>query len=535
MRLAVIGAGPAGLTCVKQALADGHDVVCFEKHEDIGGIWNPASGGAYAGVRMQSSRMSMPFSDHPPAFTADFPTQDEVQAYLRSYAAEPGLLDAVRFGHEVVRVAKDGEGWSVTARRQGGAEATERVDAVLVANGELWRSRLPAGGLPAPGTGVRVLTAPEYRGPSGFAGQRVLVVGGGVSGADIAADLAPHAARVDWSVRRRQLFLPRDIGGAYNDALFSYAGRVAVEDVPYAEYLDWLTEWIPDYMRGYRATGLLPEAGFHGAVHVNEKIVPAVHDGGVHPVAAFDRFADDGQVVLADGTTGRYDTVVLCLGYEPPDYGFIELPGELAREDLYEHHFWRHDPTLAVVNTPVDTEAFGTACPYFEAIAGWVLSVLGGKTALPGPAERAEWCARHMSALHDRRYLDCWLETVRYGLLSGTLPDPAVHFRAYWTVVSSQVDPANLRPGRARPVPAVHDGRLDLDGVRHRVLAALPAGTRQRLLAAGEIDASDLAAAERVPAGRELAPWLPYRQRETSATGPAGHAGAAGAAEGEAA
>ncbi|MGW0844356.1 flavin-containing monooxygenase [Streptomyces sp. NPDC002787] len=522
MRLAVIGAGPAGLTCVKQALADGHDVVCYEKHQDLGGIWNPASGGAYDGVRMQSSRMSMPFSDHPPAFATDFPTQAEVQTYLRSYAEEFGLLDAVRFGHEVVRVAKDDGRWRITARRSSGtaqhsehsqfSEFSEHADAILVANGELWRPRLPDGGVPSSGTGVRVLTAPEYRGPAEFAGQRVLVVGGGVSGADIAADLAPHAARVDWSVRRKALFLPRSIAGAHNDALFSYVGRVLVEEVPYGAYLDWLAEWLPEYMRMYRATGLLPQRGFHGAVHVNETIVPAVHGGGVHPVPALARFAPDGQAVLADGTTGRYDTVVLCLGYEPPDYGFID---DLRREDLYEHHFWRHDPTLAVVNTPVDTEAFGTACPYFEAIAGWVLSVFGGKTTLPGPAERAEWCTRHMSALHDRRYLDCWLETIRLGLLSGALPDPSVHFRDYWTLVSSQFDPANLRPGQARPLPAVHDGRLDLAGVRHRVLAALPPATREQLLARGEIDAADLAAASRVPAGRELQPWLPYRQRDT--------------------
>ncbi|MEU6480461.1 FAD-dependent oxidoreductase [Streptomyces sp. NPDC047017] len=518
MRLAVIGAGAAGLTCVKQALADGHDVVCFEKHPDLGGIWNPASGGAYAGVRMQSSRMSMPFTDHPPGFAADFPELTEVQAYLRSYATRFGLLETVRFGHEVVGVAKESDDWKVTAHRATGEEEQVRVDAVLVANGELWQPRLPDGGLPAPGTEVQVLTSPEYRGAAAFTGRRVLVVGGGVSGADIAGDLAPHAARVDWSVRSRQLFLPRDIGGVYNDALFSYAGRVALEEVPYAEYLDWLTEWLPDYMGMYRATGLLPEQGFHGAVHVNDKIVPAVHAEGVHPVAAFKRFTDDGLAVLDDGTTERYDAVVLCLGYEPPDYSFID---GLRREDLYEHHFWRHDPTLAVINTPVDTEAFGTACPYFEAVSGWVLNVLGGKTTLPGPAERAEWCARHMSALHQRRYLDCWLETIRLGLLSGALPDPAVHFRAYWTLVSSQVDPACLRPGRGRAVPAVHDGRLDLTGVRHRVLAALPEDTRRDLLARGEVDGADLAAAAGVPAGRELAPWLPYRQRATRTAGSA--------------
>ncbi|MFG2825443.1 FAD-dependent oxidoreductase [Kitasatospora sp. NPDC048365] len=521
MRTAVIGAGPAGLTCVRQARAAGLDVVCFERRADLGGIWNPAAGGAYAGVRMQSSRMSMPFSDHPPTFAADFPTQAEVQGYLHAYAERYGLLDAVEFGSEVVRVARaDGGGWRVTARTADGRERTAAVDAVMVANGELWRPRLPAR-LPGPDAPVRVLASPAYRGAAEFAGQRVLVVGGGVSGADIAADLAGTAAAVDWSVRRRQLFLPRSLGGLYNDALFSYAGRVAVEELPYAEYLAWMGELEPEYLAMYRATGLLPERGFHGAVHVNERIVPKVHAGEVRAVAAFGAFAADGSVEFADGTTGRYDAVVLCLGYEMPDYGFLEpLPGEpLRREDLYEHHFWRHDPTLAVVNTPVDTEAFGTACPYFEAVAGWVLAVHTGKAALPAARERAAWCERHLGALEDRRYLDCWLETVRLGLLSGSLPDPAVDFGAYWTLVASRVDPAHLRPGQARPVPAALDHRLDLTGVRHRILAALGPEVGRRLLAAGQVDEADLAAAAQVPAGRELAPWLPYRQRENVEAG----------------
>ncbi|MET8543718.1 NAD(P)-binding domain-containing protein [Kitasatospora sp. NPDC004799] len=512
MRTAVIGAGPAGLTCVRQARAAGLDVVCFEKAADLGGIWNPAGGGAYAGVRMQSSRMSMPFSDHPPAFATDFPSQPEVQEYLRSYAQRHGLLDAVVFGSEVVRVARAAHGgWRVTARTADGRERTEAVDAVLVANGELWQPRLPAR-LPGPQAPVRVLASPDYRGPAEFAGQRVLVVGGGVSGADIAADLAGTAARVDWSVRRRQLFLPRTLGGRYNDALFSYAGRVAVEELPYAEYLEWMGELEPDYLAMYRATGLLPESGFHGAVHVNERIVPAVHAGAVHPVPAFAAFAPDGTVEFADGGVRAYDAVVLCLGYEMPDYGFVE---ELRREDLYEHHFWRHDPTLAVINTPVDTEAFGTACPYFEAVAGWAVAVLTGKAALPDERARAEWCARHMGALTDRRYLDCWLETIRLGLLSGSLPDPAVDFAGYWALVAGQVDPARLagpEPGRARP--GALDHRLDLAGLRHRILAALPVEVRERLLAGGSVDAADLAAAAAVPAGRELAPWLPYRQRQ---------------------
>ena len=508
MHIAVIGGGLAGLTSAKQALAAGYDVVVYEKTSDVGGIWNPASGGAYEAVRMQSSRMSFPFSDYPPAFPTDFPTLAEVHEYLRGYARHFGVAPLIRFDREVVRVARTGQGWTVEAQHPGGREA-DLFDAVMVANGELWTPRMPST-MPAPEARVRVVTAKDYRRPADFRGRRVLVVGGGVSGADIASELTTEAASVDWSVRHRALFLPRDCGGVYNDALFSYVGRSAVEELPYGDYLAILDRIVPGYMAAYRATGLLPESGFHNAVHINEKIVPLVHSGAVQARPAFDRFTADGSVVFTDGATDRYDAVVLCLGYEMPDYGFIE---DFRREDLYEHHFYRHDPTLAVVNTPVDTEAFGTACPYFEAIAGWVLSVLAGKTELPDAETRAAWCDAYMSRLHDRRFFDCWRETVRIGLLSRSLPDPETAFADYWSLVSSVVTPANLRPTGITARPAAYDELFDLAGLKHRVLASLTPRVRATLLATAQISEQEHRAAAEVPAGRALAPWLPYRER----------------------
>ncbi|MFC5285739.1 NAD(P)-binding domain-containing protein [Actinokineospora guangxiensis] len=498
MRIAVIGAGPAGLTSAKQALADGHDVVVLEKHTDVGGIWNPATGGAYPSVRMQTSRMAFPFTDFAPLTPTDFPTLAEVHAYLRAYAEHFGVLARVRFGAEVVGVSKVDGRWRVAT-----ASGVEEFDAVMVASGELWRPRVPAS-LPE-----GVLTAKDYRAPEPFAGKRVLVVGGGVSGADIAAELAGAAASVDWSIRGRQLFLPRYCGRSFNDALFSYAGRVALEDMPYRDYLAWLEQLMPEYMRAYRATGLLPEDGFHGAVHVNEKIIPLVHRRAVTPRPAFAAFGGKtGAVEFADGTVEDYDSVIFCTGYEMPDYEFLD---GFRREDLYEHHFHRIDPTLAVINTPVDTEAFGTACPYFEAIAGWVLAVWAGRARLPGVRERSGWCAENMAALSDKRYLDCWLETIRFRALSGDLPDPATDFAEYWTVVAGVVAPANLRT----PVPAraAHDLEVDVTGVRRRVLAGLPERARDVLLARAQITPADHAAAALVAPDRVLDPALPYRQR----------------------
>ncbi|MFC6083116.1 flavin-containing monooxygenase [Sphaerisporangium aureirubrum] len=510
MRIAVIGAGPAGLTGAKQAMEYGHDVVVYEKHDDVGGIWNPASLGAYEGVRTQTSRDCLPFSDFP--FPAAGPGEDEfpsvagMHAYLRAYAERFGVLPAIRSGHEVVRVHRPGDRWRVTARHRG-RDVTEAFDAVMVANGELWRPKgLP--GAPAEPRGFHLMTAKDYRRPRDLRGRRVLVAGGGVSGADIAAELAGEAASVDWAVRGRALFLPRVCGDVPNDLLFSYIGRVALEEMPFGEYLAFLAGLMPDYMRMYRATGLLPEDGFHGAVHVNDRIVPAVHRGEVRPRAALSRLGEGGVAVFEDGGTGRYDTVITCLGYEPPDYGFVD---GLRQEDLYEHFFHRGDTTLMVINTPVATDAFGTACPYFEAVAGWALAVLSGKAELPGPLSRAAWCEKHLPAR--RRYYDCWLESIRIGLAGGTLPDPATHFGDYWRLVSSAVVPANLSPSgapEARPAPC--DALFDLTALKHRVLAALPLSTRDALLAAGRIGPDDHLGSLGVPPRRRIEPWLPYRQ-----------------------
>ncbi|WP_051950902.1 flavin-containing monooxygenase [Actinacidiphila yeochonensis] len=511
MEIAVIGAGPAGLTSAKQALERGHQVVVYEREDDLGGIWNPAAGGAYDSVRMQSSVMSFPFSDYPPPADTAFPTQAEVHTYLTGYAREFGVAPATRYRHTVTRVVKRDGRWQVTARCDG-QERTDTFDAVMVASGELWESRRPEF-VPDGSTGVQVITAKDYRAPRSCRGQRVLVIGGGVSGADIAGELAADGRAVDWSVRHRALFLPRRCGGILNDAFFSYIGRVAVEELPYQDYLKRLEEDLPQYLTTYRESGLLPEDGFHGAIHVNDRIVEAVHSGRVQVRPSFTRFDEDGSAVFSDGSRERYDTVVLCLGYGLPDYRFLP---EMDRHDLYEHFFWSADPTLAIINTPVDTEAFGTACPYFEMIAAWALRVFDGTVQLPPAEERAAWCARHMARLDDRRYYDCWLETVRLGLIAGVLPDPARDFDGYWRLIAGQVAPAGLLPDAA-PVPAgVRDDWFDLTVLRHRVLAGLDPQALAGLVAAGQVTAEDAAAARAVPADRAIAPWLPYRQRSAT-------------------
>ena len=93
-----------------------------------------------------------------------------------------------------------------------------RAAAVISATGSFTRPFLPSSAAAAEAA-PRQLHAAEYRRPEPFAGQHVLIVGGGNSGPQVAADLLPHA-RVTWATRRPPRFMPDDVDGR---ALFRVA------------------------------------------------------------------------------------------------------------------------------------------------------------------------------------------------------------------------------------------------------------------------------------------------------------------------
>ena len=320
-RYCVIGAGAAGLSALQQLREAGYQVECFEKSDRVGGHWHTD----YDSLHLITSRDMTYFEGFPmPADYPHFPRRDQISAYIESYAAHHGHYDLITFNTEVVSVtpepAGDGPvgsaGWRVITSR--GDEGL--FDGVLVANGHLWSPKIPA--VPGEFTGTQ-LHSSEYQNVKDLQGNRVLVVGAGNSGCDLAVDVAQHRLEADIVMRKGIHFQPK-----------MYFGMPRAE-VPFlAEYSpeeqDFISRLLAKVSIG-EATNYpgMPQPENRtladSAVTVNDLMLYWVHHGRIGVKPGIVRF--EGKTVhFSDGSAKDYDNILWATGFD------VRLP--FLAEDL---------------------------------------------------------------------------------------------------------------------------------------------------------------------------------------------------------
>jgi putative flavoprotein involved in K+ transport len=311
----VVGAGAAGLACAATFRRAGAEVVVLERDE-IGAAWRAR----YDCLHLHTVRWlsGLPGYGIPRSY-GKWPSRDGVVDYLRRYAGR-NQLD-VRPGHRVERIDRVPEGWAVAA---GGERLVARR--VVVATGY---SNVPF--LPDwPGTfGGEVVHSSDYRRGDLYRGHRVLVVGAGNSGAEIALDVArAGASDVLLSVKTPPAVVRRDTLGVPSQLLGIASSRLPVGVV------DRIAATMRRAAFGDLADVGLPAPDRPYSEFLRRRVIPivdvglvsAVKDGRVTVVPALERF-EDGRPVLADERLLDVDAVIAATGFRT---GLEPLVGHLG-------------------------------------------------------------------------------------------------------------------------------------------------------------------------------------------------------------
>jgi cation diffusion facilitator CzcD-associated flavoprotein CzcO len=380
-RVAVVGAGPAGLAALRALTAAGLDAVAFERGGRVGGIWTleDRATAAYRSLHLITSRPRTEFAEHPmPEGTPDYPARDAVGRWLEDYVERFGLGGRIRLGAEVTATRPlPGGGWEVETA----SGERERFDRLVVASGHNEVAAWPRPAYPGSehfaGEQLHALDFGEGR---DFEGRRVVVVGMGNSAMDIATDLSHFAARTLLSVRRGSWVIPKRLLGRPADQVIRPWVAVHVPwrlRQPVAQTLLKLTVGRPEDV-GLPA----PAAGlFQSHPTISDTIVSRIAHGEIAPKPGIEAL-EQGGVRFTDGTREEVDAIVWCTGYRVTipflDEGVIGPDPQTLR--LYKRILHLDRPDLFFIGLMQST---GSAFPILERQSQLLAEHLTGRWAPP--------------------------------------------------------------------------------------------------------------------------------------------------------
>jgi cation diffusion facilitator CzcD-associated flavoprotein CzcO len=304
----IVGAGPAGLAAAAALRARGLEPAILEKAGAVGAVWRRH----YDRLHLHTDRAHSALPDLPmPKAYGRYPSRTQVVEYLEAYAGRFDLKPIFKAAVRALR--RDGRTWLADA----GANSRSAPIAV-VATG--WADYPHAPTWPGAETFEgEILHSSRYRNPAPFAAQRVLVVGFGNSGGEIALDLAEAGVEVALSVRGPVNVIPRELFG------------VPILVFPIAQ--QWLPPRVADGLNAPAlrlAVGRIEKLGLRRSAKgpiqsiAEDGRVPLIDIGALDAIRAgriklrgdIARF-EPKKVVFANSPPEPFDAVILATGFRP--------------------------------------------------------------------------------------------------------------------------------------------------------------------------------------------------------------------------
>lgn len=422
----VIGGGPSGLAAIKHLTVDYgewfEDCVLFESREKIGGIWNYESDGDSGGIaenvaaddltamyetlHTNTSKHLMSFTDFPmPQHYPDYPSQRQVLEYLNEYADHFGLHEHIQLRTRVISVSKcysqkgdaSHDKWRVVTQTEGECEQREHMfDAIFVCNGHLSAPHMPPrfndefARLYERG---KFIHSKQYNHSAPFRNKRVVVVGVGSSGADIAAKIAPIARETIISVRPTATVRAKYTWGMPID----HATPRRIINLLPTRLKRLLVNLLVNWHQPSFGTHLNSSVSKNATGGLSTELLQQIGDGMVRVVREIER-VDKDYVYFVDGSRSQPDYVVCCTGYQlhfpffvirddgdgDEDVNRSSFALHIDRDngrllDLYKHVFHIDDPTCCFIGVPNRIKPF----PVADLQVRWCCEVFSGQRRLP--------------------------------------------------------------------------------------------------------------------------------------------------------
>ncbi|SEL12667.1 trimethylamine monooxygenase [Roseovarius nanhaiticus] len=343
-RIAILGAGPSGLAqlrafqSAKEKGEDIPEIVCFEKQDDWGGLWNytwrtgvdqygePVHGSMYRYLWSNGPKEGLEFADysfeeHFGKQIASYPPRAVLMDYIEGRVKKAGVRDWIRFETAVRRVEKNDNGkFNVTVcNLPKDDEYTEEFDHVICATGHFSTPNVPQFDGFDKFKG-RILHAHDFRDALEFKDQDLLIIGTSYSAEDIGSQCWKYGAK--------------SITVSHRTAPMGFKWPDNWQEVPLLTHVDGNTAY------------------------------------------------------FKDGTSKDVDAILLCTGYQHhfpfmADNLRLRTANRLATSDLYKGVAWVHDPDLFYLGMQDQWFTFNM----FDAQAWWVRDAIMGKIKIPGKSE----------------------------------------------------------------------------------------------------------------------------------------------------